>query len=388
MPGLRALLQELGATVVEQPVGPGRTNLLALWGRPRVLFSTHLDTVPPFLPPHWEGEQLCGRGACDAKGQIVAQLMAIAPDIKLITFDGDLTLYQDGRDLDPASPLVHLITRLLVDHGIHVSIVTAAGYSGPDAPARYHQRHVPLLRQIETAFRNLAPAKRTARTFVMGGESSYLFAFGPVDGDPSLPWTLRPVPPEAYLSPEVAAWSSNPALVSSLLDAAQRGLETTAKLLGLQSRTRIVRKERAVGVVPLGVHLEREQLDEFALAGKEAVASWQASRDLVVPFCSFNGGSDCFVDVGNKLVGVRLLLGWLGLEPGEALHVGDQFLGTGNDVAARGACATVWVAGPGETAVCLEELLEFLKCQGTDEEGMSPRLARLPLEDLPAAQAL
>jgi acetylornithine deacetylase len=42
-----------------------------------VLFSTHLDTVPPFVAPRREGEVLWGRGTCDAKGQIVAQLGAI-----------------------------------------------------------------------------------------------------------------------------------------------------------------------------------------------------------------------------------------------------------------------------------------------------------------------
>jgi acetylornithine deacetylase len=77
LPELRALLQGLGATVVEQPVSPGRTNVLALWGRPRVLFSTHLDTVPPFVPPRLERDIVWGRGSCDAKGQIVAQLAAV-----------------------------------------------------------------------------------------------------------------------------------------------------------------------------------------------------------------------------------------------------------------------------------------------------------------------
>ena len=77
LPVLRALLAELGAQVQEQPVAPGRTNLLATWGRPRVLFSTHLDTVPPFFPPRREGDLIRGRGACDAKGQVLAQLAAI-----------------------------------------------------------------------------------------------------------------------------------------------------------------------------------------------------------------------------------------------------------------------------------------------------------------------
>lgn len=77
MPDLRALLVELGATIVEQPVAQGRTNVLAVWGRPKVLFSTHLDTVPPYLPPRLEGGVLFGRGTCDAKGQVVAQLAAV-----------------------------------------------------------------------------------------------------------------------------------------------------------------------------------------------------------------------------------------------------------------------------------------------------------------------
>jgi acetylornithine deacetylase len=74
---LETLLLELGAKVIRQPVADGRTNVLALWGKPRVLFSTHLDTVPPYLPPRLEGDTLYGRGTCDAKGQIVAQLAAV-----------------------------------------------------------------------------------------------------------------------------------------------------------------------------------------------------------------------------------------------------------------------------------------------------------------------
>ena len=74
---LLALLGSLGAEVTEQQVEPGRTNVLASWGQPRVLFSTHLDTVPPYLPPVEKGDAIWGRGACDAKGQAVAQLGAI-----------------------------------------------------------------------------------------------------------------------------------------------------------------------------------------------------------------------------------------------------------------------------------------------------------------------
>ena len=74
---LRALLGELGAEVTEQAVAPGRTNILATWGVPQLLFSTHLDTVPPYFPPRREGDRIYGRGSCDAKGQMLAQLSAI-----------------------------------------------------------------------------------------------------------------------------------------------------------------------------------------------------------------------------------------------------------------------------------------------------------------------
>jgi acetylornithine deacetylase len=79
LPRLCDLLAELGAEVTLQRVAADRHNVLATFGGPiRLLFSTHLDTVPPYLPPRRHGDQLHGRGACDAKGQAVAQLAAIA----------------------------------------------------------------------------------------------------------------------------------------------------------------------------------------------------------------------------------------------------------------------------------------------------------------------
>ena len=43
---------------------------------PRVWFSTHIDTVPPFIPPTEDDEKIYGRGSCDAKGIIAAQITA------------------------------------------------------------------------------------------------------------------------------------------------------------------------------------------------------------------------------------------------------------------------------------------------------------------------
>ena len=49
-------------------------NLLFSWGDPKVVFCTHLDTVPPYISPSFDetGQVLNGRGTCDAKGQIFA----------------------------------------------------------------------------------------------------------------------------------------------------------------------------------------------------------------------------------------------------------------------------------------------------------------------------
>ena len=41
---------------------------------PDVVFSTHMDTVPPFIPSSEDGEFIYGRGSCDAKGIIAAQI--------------------------------------------------------------------------------------------------------------------------------------------------------------------------------------------------------------------------------------------------------------------------------------------------------------------------
>jgi acetylornithine deacetylase len=43
---------------------------------PDVVLSTHMDTVPPFIPSSEDDEYIYGRGACDAKGIIAAQIAA------------------------------------------------------------------------------------------------------------------------------------------------------------------------------------------------------------------------------------------------------------------------------------------------------------------------
>ncbi len=70
-------LSSLGLAVERQEVSPGRFNVLARAGEPEVVLCTHLDTVPPFFPSRIDADFVHGRGACDAKGQIVAMLAAV-----------------------------------------------------------------------------------------------------------------------------------------------------------------------------------------------------------------------------------------------------------------------------------------------------------------------
>lgn len=57
-------------------VEAGRDNIFVSFGEPRVVFSTHMDTVPPFIPLREDDEFIWGRGACDAKGIIAAMIGA------------------------------------------------------------------------------------------------------------------------------------------------------------------------------------------------------------------------------------------------------------------------------------------------------------------------
>ena len=57
-------------------VGDGTSNLLLSWGTPRIVFCSHLDTVPPYIPPVFGEDSVRGRGSCDAKGQIFAMYEA------------------------------------------------------------------------------------------------------------------------------------------------------------------------------------------------------------------------------------------------------------------------------------------------------------------------
>lgn len=74
---LAELLNRYGYQVELQELTRDRANVVATTGAtPRVVFSTHMDTVPPYIASSEDDEFIYGRGSCDAKGIIAAQIAA------------------------------------------------------------------------------------------------------------------------------------------------------------------------------------------------------------------------------------------------------------------------------------------------------------------------
>jgi IMP-specific 5'-nucleotidase len=67
-----------------------------------------------------------------------------------------------------------------------------------------------------------------------------------------------------------------------------------------------------------------------------------------------------------------MLQSYLGVQPVKTLHIGDQFLNTGNDFAARSVCPCIWITSPDETTYILKSILR-LAGKGTilEDESMS-----------------
>ncbi|POR35725.1 IMP-specific 5'-nucleotidase 1 [Tolypocladium paradoxum] len=298
-----------------------------------------------------------------------AQIMAVTGGaLQLATFDGDVTLYDDGESLEPSSPIIPRLLDLLRKN-IKVGIVTAAGYTTAD---RYYERLHGLLDAIAGSA-DLDDAQKQS-VVIMGGEANYLFAL-----DLGSPHRLSPVPRARWLTPEMAAWSE--ADIAALLDVAESALRDCVRTMNLPAT--LVRKDRAVGIVPTdpSVRIARESLEETVLVVQRilelsslgAASSPSAHRGPGaatggVPFCAFNGGRDVFVDIGDKSWGVAVCQQWFGHGAGTAmrgentLHVGDQFLSAGsNDFKARSVGTTAWIASPAETVELLDELADLMQ---------------------------
>mmetsp|Transcript_19693 Transcript_19693/g.33790 ORF Transcript_19693/g.33790 Transcript_19693/m.33790 type:complete len:414 (-) Transcript_19693:203-1444(-) len=272
----------------------------------------------------------------------LAQVTAIAPHLRLVTLDGDQTLYEDGGSLKPNSCMADLLLELMC-RGIYVAVVTAAGY--PGEPLKYMQRLAGLFEQFTQ--RDVS-CDVLSRFYVLGGECNYLFECGRIAHDVQ----LFPVPPHKFnTAHSVLSQGDHAAALVALAEETLR-----ERISAMDLKVEVLRKPTAVGIVPHAAASlpTREQLDEVVLAVQHRLSSSELHS---VPYCAFNGGRDVWVDVGNKLIGVELLQQYLACAPHQTLHIGDQFLSTGNDIATRSASCTVWITNPLETENVLRDVL-------------------------------
>jgi acetylornithine deacetylase len=94
-------LRRRGFDAHRMPVEGTRANVLATWpkhARPEIVFSTHMDTVPPFIASSEDDARIYGRGACDAKGIIATQIVAAEKLRAAGVFVGLLFLVGEERD--------------------------------------------------------------------------------------------------------------------------------------------------------------------------------------------------------------------------------------------------------------------------------------------------
>ena len=222
-----------------------------------------------------------------------AQAMSIVrkSKLELVTFDGDVTLYDDGESLTPDNPVIPRILDLL-RNGARIGIVTAAGYLEAH---KYYERLYGLLDAVASSDDLREQAR--SRLVVMGGEANFLFTY-----TPDVDCKLQSVPKADWQLPEMQSWTEEN--VTDLLDVAERALKDCVRTMKLP--VSVLRKERAVGIYPSkGIKLAREQLEETVLVTQRILV--RSSRCIVprfvvltieqemseagkrIPFCAFNG---------------------------------------------------------------------------------------------------
>lgn len=321
-----------------------------------------------------------------------AQLIALTNDallrLKLITFDGDVTLYDDGKSLTADSPLVGNLINLL-SKDLFVAVVTAAGYPGHQGAFEYHRRLSGLIEALRTS--TVLLEKQKSNFLVMGGESNYLFRFMPESGN------LEFIEADEWWLPTMRKWDQTK--LAEIMNCSYDHLRFLRKKFHLNddSKTKIVRKERSLGIIPLNDYrIQRETLEEIVLSllamldkllvvnkphpitllgtvEHESGVEGAISSDIRA--CAFNGGSDVWVDIGDKALGVAALQRYLcrfhqedeycPITKSESLHIGDQFASVGaNDFRARLSACTVWIASPRETRDILDSLIARMDSTG------------------------
>ncbi|TID20479.1 hypothetical protein CANINC_003596 [Pichia inconspicua] len=271
--------------------------------------------------------------------------------LKLITFDGDITLYDDGKNLELDSKLLHYMIEILKSD-IYIGIVTAAGYT---AAEKYEERLQGLISAVKQS--SDLTDEQKEHLLVMGGEANYLFQYKGENAG------LKVQDPDTWILNDMKDWEFSD--IEAVLDFGEQNLRDLIEKLDMPAM--IIRKPRAVGLIAKsGASLNREQLEECVLRVDHSLRIFPPASKI--KWCAFNGGADVWIDIGDKSLGVQILQKFIGnqtgmhIEPKHTLHVGDQFASVGsNDYASRTAATTAWIASPLETEMLLKEIVTYLQ---------------------------
>ncbi|QEU58843.1 Isn1 [Kluyveromyces lactis] len=333
-------------------------------------FFTHLPLVEAFEVQN-RRRAICSRKMVSPSFNDIrhilnsAQILALlkSKELKLVTFDGDVTLYEDGGSIERGGKIVTRIITLL-KRGINVGVVTAAGYDDPD---KYKERLYGLCFALFSD-KSMSLEQKSKLT-VMGGESNYLFQYF----ETSEQFGFKSIDDDEWVPPSVKAWSDDD--IDATLDVAQKCFGELSHLLALPSKCQIIRKKRAVGFVPgfifddelevnVKIKIPREALEEMVLVVQKKLESYPPAQNI--QFSCFDGGSDVWCDIGGKDLGVSILQNFYQTDSpitaAQTLHIGDQFApkGSANDFKARSAGCTLWISSPSETIEVLDDLLPYL----------------------------
>ena len=118
---LSTVLNNLGYRVELQEVETNRFNVIGTTkASPAVVFSTHIDTVPSFIPSSEDSEYIYGRGSCDAKGIIASQVFAAerlrAEGFEVADSDANFVLFGTFEDRDA-------VWQRMLDRGVLIRAV-------------------------------------------------------------------------------------------------------------------------------------------------------------------------------------------------------------------------------------------------------------------------
>ena len=193
-----------------------------------------------------------------------------AKNVRLVTFDADGTLYQDGKHFEDDNKMIDKIIQLM-ELGIHVAIVTAAGY--PGQPEKFEERTRGLLDQFK---KQKLPPSITKYFHVMGGECNYLLNLDETYG-------LQFVSNEDWATVEQYGWRKG--RIYKPFWTERKFFDEVLRYLG--GLRRYVKNTRLVLYRPQTLY---ENLEERALAAQAELSTSD------IPFC-VQRRNDVFVDV-------------------------------------------------------------------------------------------